>query len=105
MQLALHPLEATGVPSPHLEETHTLPCRPPGSGRALGDHPGPPSRRQPHAQRRDPTKGARITVGASERLPHSRDLFSITKGAQRGWRLRETRVGLARRRASTVGAR
>lgn len=93
MQLVLRPLEVTSVPSPHLEEeAHTLPA---GHQKreSLGGPPGPPSCRQPHAQRRDATKGTRITLRASERLPHSRDLFLVTKGAQMGWRLRGTRAG------------
>lgn len=73
--------------------THSLQAT--RSERASGDRPGPPSCGQPHAQRRDATKGARNTLGASKRLPHSTDLFSVTKGAQTGWRLRETRVGPA----------
>ena len=81
------------MPSPHLEEeAHTLPA---GHQKreSLGGPPGPPSCGQPHTQRRDATKGARITLRASERLPHSRDLFLVTKGAQMGWRLRGTRAG------------
>ena len=76
MQLVLRPLEVTSMPSPHLEEeAHTLPA-----GRqkweSLRGLPRP-------AQRRDATKGARISLRASERLPHSRDLFLVTKRLRR----------------------